>query len=274
MDHAVSGNKFSLMECDRCTLRITQDVPSNVCIGDYYQAENYISHTNTSKGLINKLYRQVRKITLRQKRKFIERIAELPSGHLLDIGSGTGAFAAAMEKAGWQVTGLEPDAGARQIASEQFGISLADLSGFYELAPSQFDVITLWHVLEHVHELQPYMQKLQQLLKPKGKLIVAVPNYTSGDARFFGAHWAGYDVPRHLYHFSPPSMRALLEQYKLQLQAIQPMWFDSFYVSMLSTRYAFGKVQYLEAIWQGLLSNWATLQDRERCSSLIYVASH
>ena len=273
-DHSVSGEKFPILECNHCTLRLTQDIPTADFIGPYYRSEDYISHTNSSKGLINQLYRQVRKITLRQKRKFIENSTGLSSGNLLDIGSGTGAFAAAMKQAGWKVTGLEPDEGARKVANDQFGISLDDTGSFFELPPSQFDVITLWHVLEHVHDLQAYVQQLQRLLKPGGKLLIAVPNYTSGDARYFGINWAAYDVPRHLYHFSPPSIRILLERNSLKLLSVQPMWFDSFYVSMLSTRYASGKVQYLKAVWQGLLSNLNAIRDRERCSSLIYVVSH
>ena len=273
-DHSVSGQQFSLLECNECTLRFTQDVPSAEKIGPYYKSEDYISHTNTDKGLVNQLYRLVRKITLRQKQKFIEKTTGLTTGKLLDLGSGTGAFAAHMKKAGWQVTGLEPDEGARKVAYQEFGINLCDTGKFYELASGEFDVITLWHVLEHVHDLQPYLQQLKKLLKPGGKLLIAVPNYTSADAAHFEADWAAYDVPRHLYHFSPPSLQLLLKKNQLVVQQVAPMWFDSFYVSILSTRYRFGKVNYLLAAWQGLYSNWQAMQDKERCSSLIYVATH
>lgn len=273
-DHSVSKENFLLVECDQCTLRITQDVPSVNAIGPYYQSDNYISHSNTNKGLVNQLYRQVRKITLLEKKKLIEKLTGLYTGKLLDMGSGTGAFAGYMKNAGWQVTGLEPDEGARKVAYQEFGVVLSDTSSFYELAPAQFDVITLWHVLEHVHDLQLYVQQLKKLLKPQGKLFIAVPNYTSEDARYYGAYWAAYDVPRHLYHFSPASMRSLLEKNQLILEAIKPMWFDSFYVSLLSSKYKTGGTQLLPSLRTGLFSNLNALKDKERCSSLIYVASH
>lgn len=273
-DHSVSNENFLLVECDQCTLRITQDVPKADAIAPYYKSENYISHTNTNKGLVNQLYRQVRKITLFEKKKLIQQLTGLSTGKLLDMGSGTGAFAGYMKHAGWQVTGLEPDEGARKVAYQEFGVVLSDTSSFYELAPAQFEVITLWHVLEHVHDLQLYMQQLKKLLKPQGKLFIAVPNYTSGDARYYGTHWAAYDVPRHLYHFSPAAMRSLLAKNQLTLETIRPMWFDSFYVSLLSSTYKTGKMQLLLSLRRGLLSNLKAWKDRERCSSLIYVASH
>lgn len=263
-----------MVECDQCTLRLTQDVPSAEAMAPYYQSENYISHTNTNKGLINQLYRQVRKITLFEKRKLIQKLSGLSTGKLLDIGSGTGAFAGYLKNAGWEVIGLEPDEGARKVAYQEFGVVLSDASSFYEMAPSQFDVITLWHVLEHVHDLQGYMQQLKKLLKPDGKLFIAVPNYTAEDARYYGAYWAAYDVPRHLYHFSPAAMRWLLVKNQLTLKTIQPMWFDSFYVSLLSSKYKTGKVQLLSSLHKGLLSNLTAWRDKERCSSLIYVATH
>lgn len=273
-DHSVSGEKFLVVECDQCTVRLTQDAPSAHTIAPYYQSENYISHTNSNKGLINQLYRQVRKITLLEKKNLIQKISGLSTGKLLDMGSGTGAFAGFMKKAGWQVTGLEPDEGARKVAYSEFGVVLTDTSSFYELSPAQFDVITLWHVLEHVHDLQSYVQQLKKLLKPQGKLLIAVPNYTSEDARYFGVHWAAYDVPRHLYHFSPSAMRTLLANNQLKLETIRPMWFDSFYVSMLSSKYKAGKLQLVPSIWTGLVSNVKAWKDKERCSSLIYVASY
>lgn len=273
-DYSVSGENFFIEECEQCTLRFTQDCPSSATIAPYYQSENYISHTNTNKGVINQLYRQVRKITLRQKKKLIQQITGLSSGNLLDLGSGTGAFAGYMKNAGWQVTGLEPDEGARKVAYKEFGVVLTDTNSFYELAPAQFDVITLWHVLEHVHDLHSYVQQLKILLKPQGKILIAVPNYTSEDARYYGVHWAAYDVPRHLYHFSPSSMRSLLANHQLRLETIMPMWFDSFYVSLLSSKYKAGKTQFLQSLRIGFLSNINAWKDKERCSSLIYVASY
>jgi len=269
-DFSVSRQLFPLLACKECTLRFTQHAPVAEAAAPFYQFEQYISHTNTSKGLISKVYQWVRKFTLRQKRKLVEKNSGIKAGHLLDLGCGTGAFAATMQRAGWQVTALEPDAGARKVALEQFGVQAADSAEFYTLPAAQFDVITLWHVLEHMHDLKKVLKQLHTLLKPQGMLFIAVPNFTSYDATVFGEHWAAYDVPRHLYHFSPQAMRSLLSSHQLVLTDTFPMWFDSFYVSLLSTAYRSGRTQAGKAMLTGLLSNVKALADKEKCSSLIY----
>lgn len=261
------------MECTSCCLRFTQDAPDQESIGGYYKSENYISHTNTSKGLINSLYQQVRKRTLKHKRKLVEKVTGVEKGYLLDLGAGTGAFAKEMITAGWQVTGLEPDQQARKIAADEFGMELKDLEDLFDLPASAFDAVTLWHVLEHVHELHKYMETLRSLLKPAGKLFIAVPNYTSLDAGVYKECWAAYDVPRHLYHFSPQSMKILVEKHSMKIEKQLPMWYDSFYVSMLSSKYKKGKANFAGAFIQGLRSNLKALRDESKCSSIIYVVS-
>lgn len=270
-DFSVSGETFSVVECSACRLRITQDVPGREAIGAYYQSDDYISHTNRSAGLIGRLYRLVRKRTLAQKRRLIESRTGLQRGRLLDVGSGTGAFVQAMKGAGWEVTGLEPDEGARRVAAEVHQARLQPLEDFFALPESGFDAITLWHVLEHVHDLEAYMVQLKKLLRDKGRLFIAVPNYTSDDARVFGDNWAAWDVPRHLYHFAPSSMKALVQRAGMTLLETRPMWFDSYYVSMLSTRYQSGHTRYLQALLAGFRSNRVARKNPERCSSLIYV---
>lgn len=270
-DHSVSGETFQVLHCVACTARFTQDIPALSAIGPYYQSEDYISHTNTNRGLINRLYQLVRKRTIRQKRKLIRTVTGKEKGALLDLGSGTGAFAAEMKNAGWEVTGLEPDAGARKVAEESFGIHLEDTSSFYSLPDQQFDAITLWHVLEHVHDLQGYMKKMAASLRENGKLVIAVPNYTSGDAAKWGDCWAAWDVPRHLYHFSPASLEGLANRHGLKLEACKPMWYDSFYVSLLSSRYRYGSTRLLPAFLSGLHSNLRALRDIRKCSSVIYI---
>lgn len=270
-DHTVSGELFAVVECKDCTLRFTQDVPDAATIAPYYKSENYISHTNTSKGLVNRLYQSVRKKTLRQKRKLIQKALGLQTGALLDVGSGTGAFVQQMQQHGWQVTGLEPDADARQVAMQVNGIVLEDMNRFYELPAFSFDAITLWHVMEHVHELQPYVQQLKSLLKANGRIFIAVPNYTSNDAVAYKENWAAYDVPRHLYHFSPKSMQVLMEKNGLKLLDHRPMWYDSFYISLLSSQYKNGKANLVAAFFNGLRSNIKAMNDVKKCSSVIYV---
>ncbi len=176
-----------------------------------------------------------------------------------------------MQQAGWQVTGLEPDETARANAAALYGLQLQQQHHLFELPASTFDAITLWHVLEHVHDLQQYLQQFAQLLKPAGRLIIAVPNHTSYDAGFYHENWAAYDVPRHLYHFSPISMETLLEKNGFVVETMQPMWFDSYYISLLSERYKNGKGNFLRAMGVGLLANVVAFINPKKCSSLIYI---
>ena len=270
-DYTVSGKTFDIWQCNDCTLRFTQDVPSENSIGNYYKSENYISHTNTSKGLVNQLYQLIRKRTLKQKRKLVCKTTEKKQGQLLDVGSGTGAFVNEMKQNQWNVTGLEPDADARAVAQQTFHCDLKDTTELFHLSPNSCDAITLWHVLEHVHDLKNYIQQFKNLLKPGGSLIIAVPNYTSHDASVYKEYWAAYDVPRHLYHFSPASMKTLMEENGMNLIEHKPMWFDSFYVSLLSSQYKNGKTNWLGAVWTGFISNLEAMSNKRKCSSVIYI---
>lgn len=272
-DHTVSHEKFDIFHCANCQLRFTQAVPDVASIGTYYKSESYISHSNTSRGLVNSIYLLVRKRANRQKRKLMEKVSGLKTGNLLDVGSGTGYFTAAMKKAGWQVTGLEPDNNARTIAAEINHIDLLDTDSLFKLPANEFDIITLWHVLEHVHDLKGYIRRFKKLLKPQGKLFVAVPNYNSYDAQVYKECWAAYDVPRHLYHFSPTSMKYLMDSEGFKVEDIKPMWYDSFYVSLLSSKYKRGSINWLGSIFTGLRSNINAMRDVKKCSSLIYVIS-
>lgn len=270
-DYTVSGELFTLYSCNDCSFVFTQDIPSGDEIGPYYASQNYISHSNTQKGLINKLYHKVRKITLVSKRNMIVAETGIKKGSLLDVGCGTGAFLNEMKSAGWQITGLEPDETARKNALELFGIQTQPSDELFNLPAQSFDAITMWHVMEHVHELHEYTERLKELLKPGGRLLIAVPNYTSHDAGHYKEYWAAYDVPRHLYHFSPASMRVLMDQHGLKVTGTKPMWFDSYYVSMLSEQYKNGKGNIFKAFCVGALSNVKVLFNKERCSSVIYV---
>ena len=178
-----------------------------------------------------------------------------------------------MKKHNWQVKGLEPDTTARKKAKELYQLDLGEANMFYKLSAGTFDVITLWHVLEHVHDLTNYIQQLKLLLKDDGKLFIAVPNYTSKDATIYKEYWAAYDVPRHLYHFSPKAMQVLVEKNGLKLLQYKPMWYDSFYISLLSSKYKNGKANLFTAPLNGLLSNFNAMREVKKCSSLIYIIS-
>ena len=272
-DHTVSGEPFSIWQCANCSLRFTQNVPEPAEIGRYYKSEEYISHSETSKGIVNWLYLRVRKFTLSSKRNFIEVETRIKKGNLLDVGAGAGAFVHHMKENGWRVEGVEPDPQAIERAKQQYGINLKPSPEIFSYQPSTFDAVTMWHVLEHVHELHEYIKHIKSICKPTGKIFVAVPNFTSFDADHYGSAWAAYDVPRHLYHFSPASMHELMRRHRCVIEKIQPMWFDSFYVSLLSEKYKTGRSNLLSGFWYGLRSNIKALYNRRKASSLIYVIS-
>lgn len=269
-DFSVSKEDFVIWQCRNCSLRFTQDVPDQNSIGPYYQSPDYISHTNTSEGLINKIYQKVRNHTLEQKAKLI--IGETKTkGSILDIGAGIGAFLHVMQGKEWQVTGIEPDLGAREQAEKLFKLELNNTETLEKLPKGSFDAITLWHVMEHVHDLHSYVKRLKELLKPDGKIFIAVPNYDSKDAGIYKLYWAAYDVPRHLYHFTPKAMQVLMENHGLKMLDKKPMWFDSFYISLISSKYKNGSTNWIGAGISGLRSNISALLNKDHCSSVIYV---
>ena len=272
-DNTVSHKIFAVWQCNACTARFTQDVPEQDAIGAYYASENYISHSDTKEGFINKLYHAVRRKTLASKMQLIQTETGKQQGNILDVGCGTGAFLHTMQGAGWKVTGLEPDETARAKAGSLYQVNTLPSPEIFNLAAGSFDAITMWHVLEHVHQLHEYVTQLKKLLTEKGKLFIAVPNYTSKDAQAYKENWAAYDVPRHLYHFSPQSMKILMKMHGLQVNKMKPMWFDSFYVSMLSEEYKNGKGNIINAFWNGLISNIKAVFKKEKCSSVIYIIS-
>lgn len=269
-DYSITHESFDIWQCGECTLRFTQDVPDQNEIGRFYQSENYISHSNTSKGVLSQLYKTVRNHTLETKSQLIQKYT-VRQGSLLDLGAGIGAFLNTMHKKGWIVQGLEPDEGARSQALKLYNIQLSPASELSQLQENSFDAITLWHVLEHVHDLHSYMDELRRLLKPDGRIFIAVPNYTSSDAGYYGQYWAAYDVPRHLYHFSPLSIQTLISRHSLSLITMKPMWFDSYYISLLSSRYKNGKLNWPGAFYQGIRSNMQAMNNKKRCSSIIYI---
>jgi SAM-dependent methyltransferase len=271
IDYTVSNQSFEIWHCNSCTLRFTQNIPDINHIGPYYQSSSYVSHSDTKEGLVNRLYHLVRNFTLKSKQQLIQKVTKKSVGKLLDIGAGTGAFVSKMKSRGWNVIGLEPDAAARKLAIQNYSLELNEPDAINQLEANSFDAITLWHVLEHVHDLAGYWGHFKRLISPQGKLIIAVPNYTSYDASHYQQYWAAYDVPRHLYHFSPASIEQLALLNGFKLTANYPMWFDSFYVSMLSEQYKNGQSNLIKAFYIGLVSNIRTLFNAKKCSSIIYI---
>ena len=270
-DFSLTQNTFSIVHCNNCSVRYTSPQPGQDEIGQYYKFIEYISHTDVKEGWMNRLYHLIRTKTLAQKTNWIQSLFTGHKGHLLDIGAGTGAFVNAMQQKAWKVTGLEPDAATRDKAFENYKLQLRSTDTIFDLPNNEYEVITMWHVLEHVHALKPYLHQCFKSLKQNGRLIIAVPNYTSYDAKFYKKYWAAYDLPRHLYHFSPKSMTTLLNEIGFELVSLKPMWYDSFYVSLLSEKYKqSGKIGMIRAGFVGLISNLFAFRDASKGSSIIY----
>ena len=265
-DHSVSKEIFDLYYDEELDMLITSPQPELQNLGKYYESEDYISHTDNKRSLFEKAYHFVKNIALKNKLNLINS-QQLQKGKLLDIGAGTGDFLLTAKNDGWETIGVEPSDRAKNIAKAK-GISFVE--EISALESNSLDVITMWHVLEHVPNLEHQIQELKRLLKPTGTLIVAVPNYKSFDAGHYETFWAAYDVPIHFWHFSKKSIQLLFERVDMKLEKILPMKFDSFYVSLLSEKYKTGKMNYIKAFFIGLKSNWKAKSSKEY-SSHIYV---
>lgn len=270
-DHTVSKESFDVVKCTECGFIYTDNPPSKQTIGRYYQSDEYISHTDSKKGLFNKIYQLVRLISLRHKLNLVNVFGKMKAGAILDYGCGTGSFLHFMKSKGWHVTGIEPDPAAQKKASSLISEEVFSPDRLTSLESNRFDVVTLWHVLEHVHDLQPTIIDLKRVLKKNSILMIAVPNHLSWDAQHYKEFWAAYDVPRHLYHFNPDTIHQLLISHGFTKIAFKPMWFDAFYVSMLSEKYKYGKIRMISALLNGLVSNIKALTNPGTCSSQIFI---
>ncbi len=270
-DYTVSNKKFDLLYNSELDMLETFPQPIGQDLAKYYESSAYISHTDSKKSLTDKLYQIVKSYALKSKLKLIDSF-QTEEKNILDVGCGTGEFLLTCKKGGWNVIGVEPNLNARELAISKLNKNDSSiiLSDINEITAQQFDVITLWHVLEHVPNLTKYISKLKSLLKPNGVLLIAVPNYKSFDALYYKNYWAAFDVPRHLWHFSKTSIEKLFSKENLKVNKILPMKFDSFYVSLLSEKYKTSKSNMLKAFYIGFRSNLKAISTKEY-SSLIYI---
>jgi 2-polyprenyl-3-methyl-5-hydroxy-6-metoxy-1,4-benzoquinol methylase len=268
-DYSVSGEVFDLELCSDCDLVFTNPRPKLEESPRYYQSEAYISHTNSKEGLMNKAYQWARQRAIKGKIGHLSQYIE-QKGSLLDYGCGTGEFLNAAQLAGWHVRGLEIDAGARQQALQNHGLTVEDPIQLSNIPSDSIQVITLWHVLEHVHSLKETVAHFQRCLQPGGYLVIAVPNRTAYDASKFGPFWAAWDVPRHLYHFSEEPVRNLMSKNGFKHLNIKGMFFDPFYITLLSTRYKTGRSNLFQAALTGIITNMKGWSNRSFHSSLLY----
>ena len=268
-DYSVSGEPFELLYDASRELLYTHPKPIKSKLPNYYPKTNYISHSNQQKSLLDLLYHAVRFISVRRKLRLLKR-HQPNQGTLLDIGAGTGFFLRAAKKRGWSVTGIEPNTSARNLANSMDPNTVFDSDALQAFQDQSFDVITLWHVLEHLPDLEDDIKTVQNLLKPNGRIVVAVPNFKSYDANYYKGFWAAYDVPRHLWHFSQQSISMLFSKVQMKLESTHPLVMDAYYVSLLSNKLKSRSYRILNSLWVGFISNLKALKSGEY-SSLIYV---
>ena len=271
VDYFSTKETFPIYDCSNCGFRFTNNFPSDDTIGRYYDSPDYISHSDSKKGVVNRLFHFFREIMLKKKANLISKYST--GDRLLDIGSGTGYFLNAAKERGYSVWGIEKDSKARNFAIDTFGLDVKGEDFLWNINSNSFDVVTLWHVLEHMENLNEVIGKLSDILNKDGTLILALPNYLSYDARRYKEYWAAYDVPRHLWHFSPVTIERLLIKHRLKIINIFPMPLDAFYISMLSEKYKKSNflLKYGRAFLTGLIGYFRSLSQLTHSSSLIYI---
>jgi len=269
-DHSISKQDFQLVSCSECSFTLTQNPPSESEIGPFYSSEDYISHSDTNKGLVNKLYHQVRSYMLGRKKALVNK--HIKGKRLLDVGSGTGYFLNHMKEAGYETKGIEVSEEATKIALEKFGLDISPPSELLQKKlKGGYDAITLWHVLEHLYDLNTYMETFHELLNDTGALIIAVPNKNSPDAAKYKDFWAAYDVPRHLWHFTPKTMEKLAKKHGFELKTMKMLPFDAFYNCLLSEKYRGNSMALFGGFINGFFSWLSSLFNVKKASSIVYV---
>ena len=272
-DHLVSGEDFLLKRCRVCGFTFTADPPDEKDIAKFYLSEDYISHSDKKQSLTDRLYHLARNYMLKKKYNLVRRMTGMETGALVDIGSGTGYFAGYMNRRGWKVKGIELSEQARNYSVAKFGLTVVSPLEISSIKDSFADCVTLWHVLEHLYDPAMWLKEIMRILKDDGICIIALPNIKSADARWFGEVWAALDVPRHLWHFSPETLRAFINEHGLICRKVIPMPLDIYYISALSYKNRGRSFPLLRGTITGLFLTFKSLFKKDRASSLIYVVS-
>lgn len=266
-DHFLSQEEFDLFRCKTCDVIVTLPVPEPDKLESYYESREYFSHGGNKKGLVPASYNFIKGINI--KKKYLQSTKGLELGEVLDIGCGIGDFLAYSKTKGWKVSGLEPNKHARQIVKQQHKIEVEDVSQISKLPDESFSLVTLFHVLEHVIDPLEMIREIHRILKPEGRLVIALPNNESWDAKFYKEVWAGWDVPRHLFHFNPRSISNLMSRFPFQSELNKPMIWDAYYVSLLSEKYKKKSFPIVRAAFMGFISN-CKAKRKENYSSVMY----
>ena len=271
IDNFATKESFDIHECEACGFVFTHNFPDEKEIDRYYESPAYISHSNTSKGLVNSVYHLVRKIMLQKKARKVEQLTGHKSGRLLDYGAGTGHFARIMKSRGWNVAAIEKNGKARELALREFGFEMQPVEALKAIKDKELDVVTMWHVMEHIQEPDNMWRELHRILADSGIAIIAVPNSASYDALKYKEYWAAYDVPRHLWHFTPDTIAQWGGKHGFTLDRQYTMPFDGFYISMLSEQYKGSRLHTAKGFWNGFKGWVAQWRRSSASSSIIYV---
>lgn len=267
-DEFLTKEDFHICECLNCGLLYTMPRPSKDKIGAYYKSEEYYSHQENTKGFIPKVYERVKKTNLKHKYKLATN--GLNVGKLLDIGCGVGDFLHTAEMHGWKCTGVEPSEDAKAIAQKRMQGEIFSSEELENMPDGCFDLITMWHVLEHVDDLKWQVEQLRRLVKPDGRIVIALPNYKSYDGQYYKELWAAYDVPRHLNHFNKTTLAKIFKTSGLELIKMDKLKWDAYYISYMSEQYKLHSLPLVRGIYRGWISNCRARRSGE-WSSLVYV---
>lgn len=269
-DWLVSKENFELQQCAECSFVFTSNAPSQETAGPYYESEEYVEHTDTKKGLIYGVYHQARKLMLKFKLSTIKNFNR--GNKILDIGSGSGYFINFMKQNGYDVSGVEISEKAVALCKEKFNINVnSPLDFLAKKLPTDFDIISMWHVFEHVYNFEEYFEIIYNSLKADGKVFVALPNPDCFEAKYYKEYWNGFDTPRHLWHFSPRTFRKFAENRGFKLIAMRRLPLDPFFNAMVSNSYQSGFKFLPYTFLIGLISFINGLLNQNKASSLIYV---
>lgn len=269
-DHGISQEDFRIVECSDCKFRFTQNPPDESVIGPYYETSKYISHSADSTTLINRVYYAVRDNMLAQKYKLIRQYTD--GKNFIDIGCGLGYFLNYIKQKNNTVFGIEKSESTAAIVRDKFNITVESPEFFLEnKIEKKYDVVSMWHVLEHLYNPKNYISSIQKIIHDQSIIIIALPNHQSWDGRHYKEYWAGYDVPRHLWHFDASSINTLMSDLGFRCINMHRLPYDAFYVSLLSERYRGNFLSTIRAMFAGVISSIKSWMDVKQTSSIIYI---
>ena len=271
-DYKITQETFSLQKCTHCTLIYTVDPPLGDNIGRYYESDDYLEHSNRKNDLFSRMYGWGRDLMFGYKYGILKKLGS--EKKILDIGAGSGYFLNFMRGKGYSVTGIEMSERARNHAKEVHNLDIHPDEMFHNKAfKEKFDIISLWHVMEHLYDLNQVVKRFDELLNPNGHLVIALPNYNALEVEIYKKYWNGWDVPRHLWHFSPQSLKHLMNNHGFEIERMKMMPLDPLFNTLLTNKYRQGNavMNVLRMCTVGVMSLISGLFNVEKASSIIYV---